>query len=98
MELLTVVARVQAKPEKVAEVREALIGLVAPTQSEPGCVTYVLHESTEDPALFVFYETWKSQEDLDKHLKMPYLQAILTRVDELFAQPPEIGLYRRVAG
>ncbi len=95
---LTVVARIQAKPEKAAEVRQALIGLVEPTHREAGCVTYVLHESTLDPTLFVFYETWKSQEDLDKHLKTPHLQAILARVDELLAQPPEIGLYRRIPG
>ncbi len=97
-EHLTVVARIQAKPEKVAEVRRALTALVEPTHREPGCVSYVLHESSVDPTLFVFYENWRSQEDLDKHLKMPYLQAILARVDELLACPPEIGTYRRIAG
>lgn len=53
---LRVVARVKAKPDKVAEVREALAGLVAPTRREAGCVVYELLQNQTEPADFTFVE------------------------------------------
>ncbi|MEI9866587.1 MAG: antibiotic biosynthesis monooxygenase [Limisphaerales bacterium] len=49
---ITVVATFQAKPGKEAELKKALISLVAPTHKEAGCINYDLHVSAEDPANF----------------------------------------------
>ena len=97
-ETVTVVARIQAKPEKKAETRAALLALIEPTHREPGCIDYALHQSTEDPAVFVFYENWRSKQDLDEHLQMPYIQAMFARIDELLAGPPEIGMFSKIGG
>jgi quinol monooxygenase YgiN len=51
-ETITVVATFQAKPGKEAELKKALISLVAPTRKEAGCINYDLHVSPEDPAKF----------------------------------------------
>jgi quinol monooxygenase YgiN len=95
--LLTVVATLYAKPGKEDALKQALLGLVEPTRAEGPCVQYDLHESIETPGVFVFYENWESKEALDLHLAMPYLQALAARGDELFAQAPDIRLYRRIA-
>jgi quinol monooxygenase YgiN len=42
-EQLTVVAHLVAKPDKIRQTREFLLGLVHPTRQERGCVEYHLH-------------------------------------------------------
>ena len=39
---LRVIATVKARSEKVDELRALLMGLIAPTRQEPGCITYEL--------------------------------------------------------
>jgi quinol monooxygenase YgiN len=94
---LTVVAELTAKPGKENDLRDALAGLIEPTRNEDGCVEYVLHESTDRPGRFVFYENWKSREALDQHLRTPYLQALSARSGELLAEPARILTYTRIA-
>lgn len=43
----------------------------------------LLHQGTDDPAAFAFYEVWESRSDLDAHLASPGLQAGLAQLAEL---------------
>jgi quinol monooxygenase YgiN len=95
--IVTVVATFQARPGKETELKNALISLVAPTRNEAGCLNYDLHESSEDPAKFLFHENWTSQAHLDAHLKSAHIAALLPRVDELCVAFPEIKLWERIA-
>lgn len=92
-QVLTVVARVVAKPDTVEQVKEMLTGLVGPTRQEPGCIDYVLHQSKSDARSFLFFENWKSQADLDAHLQTPYLQAFVAKADEVLAEPLDVTLW-----
>ena len=74
---ITVVATFEAKPGKEAELRAALLGLVAPTRPEAGCLNYDLHVSPEHPGKFMFHENWTSKALLDAHLQSPHLKALL---------------------
>jgi quinol monooxygenase YgiN len=94
---LTVVARIKAKQGMEARVKKELLALVAPTRKESGCLNYDLHQDLDDKSAFVFYENWRSKKDLDKHLKMPYLQALLGKVDQILAQPVEITLWKMIS-
>ena len=95
---LTVVARLKAKTERRAEVEETLKGLIGPTRQEPGCISYVLHQSNDDPCSFLFVEIWRSQADLDDHLQKPYLQALIARAGELFSTPLDVTMWHEVDG
>jgi quinol monooxygenase YgiN len=48
--------------------------LVAPTRSEPGCVKYLLHRDPQDPAKFMFYEEFRSENALEEHRTAPHFQ------------------------
>jgi quinol monooxygenase YgiN len=96
MKTITVVATFQARPGKESDLRAALIGLLAPTRKESGCLNYDLHQSTEDPAKFLFHENWASKAALDAHLQSPQIQALLPRVDELCGAFPEIKLWEKI--
>jgi quinol monooxygenase YgiN len=43
--------------------------------------------------MFMFYENWVAMADLDEHLKMPYLEPLLTRSDELLDGEIKIEFY-----
>jgi quinol monooxygenase YgiN len=94
---ITVVATFHAKPGKEAELKKALIGLVAPTRSEAGCLNYDLHALPEDSAKFLFHENWTSRAHLDAHLQNAHIQALLPRLDELCVGRPEITVWEKIA-
>lgn len=87
---LTVVAKVKAKKGKETVLREALISLLAPTHAEAGCVNYDLHQSMDDPTLFIFYENWKDEKSLNSHLQSPHIQRAMASAGSLIDGPLEI--------
>ncbi len=93
---ITVVATFEARPGKEAALKKALLGLLAPTRKEAGCINYDLHVSQESPAKFLFHENWTSKELLDAHLKSPHIAALLPRVDDLCVAPPEIKIWEKI--
>jgi quinol monooxygenase YgiN len=94
--MLTLVAEFQARPGKEEELRAELMALIEPTHAEPGCVMYDLHISREKPGSFLFFEIWKSDEDLDKHAKMPYIEALFGKVGALTTAPPRIEKFDKI--
>ena len=95
--IITVVATFQVRPGKETELKNILIGLVAPTRKEAGCLNYDLHASPEDPAKFLFHENWTSKAHLDAHLQSPHIKALLPRVPELAVAMPEIKIWEKIA-
>ena len=82
-EQLTIIARFRAKAGQESRLRQEMQRLLAPTRAETGCISYDLHQSQSDPALFVFYENWASQAALDAHFQTPHLQAMMKLVPDL---------------
>lgn len=81
--LLTVIARMTARPGKEQELRSALEELVPTTLAEDGNVNYDLHVAEDDPATFFFYENWTGGDKLDAHLGADHLVAFAGRLDDL---------------
>lgn len=95
--MITLVALVKAKEGMEETVKQELLSLVKPTRSEPGCISYDVHQATDDKSLFVFYENWKSMEDLKKHRGMPHLKAFRQKADNLLAKPIEVILLEKIS-
>lgn len=70
---LTIVARIEAKPDKVELVKAELIKLLSPTLEEAGCIQYDLHQDNENPAVFLFYENWQSRDLWQQHTSNVHL-------------------------
>ncbi|WP_405827712.1 putative quinol monooxygenase [Streptomyces sp. NBC_00105] len=69
------VGTARPKPERAEELKQLLLSFIEPTRQESGCLQYHFHEDRGDPGVFVFYEAWRSQADLDAHLALPHMQA-----------------------
>lgn len=83
MPKLTVVAKVVAKKDSVEYVKNEMLKLIEPTRKEDGCIGYNLHQDNEDPAVFVFYETWESLACLDKHMNTDCFKNFVNAVGSL---------------
>ena len=97
MKTITVVAMFEARPGKEAELKKALISLIALTRKEAGCINYDLHQSPVDPKKFLFHENWTTKAALDAHLQSPHVQVLLPRTDELCVGMPDIVVWEKIA-
>ena len=83
MSAITVVAIVTAQPGAEAALQSILLGLVAPTRLEAGCLRYDLHRDPLNPQTLVFLETWASREAHQAHLKTPHFLAARAKQEGL---------------
>jgi quinol monooxygenase YgiN len=97
-ETITVIARIQARSGKELETEQVLTGLIRPTRSEPGCISYDLFAMPDNPGRYMFLETWSSRKDLTTHLQQPHVQAFINRSDELLSEPLDVSLWHHMTG
>jgi quinol monooxygenase YgiN len=97
---VTVVAAIRVRAGVEARARDALERAVAPTLQEPGCLAYELHQSTTDPAEFMFYERWSSEAALAAHASStaPHRALLRQELGELADGRPIVTRWRRVDG
>ena len=77
--------------------KETLLGLIKPSRADAGCINYDLHQSPENPALFMFHENWMSKKALDDHLATPHLQEFINKSGELLAEPLDVTVWKRIS-
>lgn len=80
---LTIVAILRARAGSEEELGRRLAELVTPTRGEPGCINYNLHRSNTDAAVWVLYENWRSDADLELHFAKDHLVKLLADFDQL---------------
>ena len=94
---LTVIARAKAKPGREADLERALRAMVGPSHDEQGCVRYTVHRSVGDRSNFATVERWTSKEAIDRHFAAPHTQALMARIPELLAEPPDISIFEMLS-
>lgn len=84
---LNVVAIMQAKPGKEAQLHTLLQAALPHFQQEPGCQAYALLVDLEDPTRFVSYERWDDEAALQAHMKAPTLTNAMPALEKILAEP-----------
>ena len=93
-EAVIIAALVRAKPGKEEELACRLHVLVEASRLDRGVITYDLHHSLEDPALWFLYERYQSQEHLNKHLQNTVLRSFLADSATLLDGQADIRKFR----
>ena len=91
-----IVAQMKAKDDEAEELKRKLISLVGETEPEEGCINFNLHRAVGDETLFMLYENWASEEDMDAHLEMSHIKSFMEKIKDLLAEPPEITLWEMI--
>jgi quinol monooxygenase YgiN len=83
MSEVVVAASFKVKDGREQEAEDALRAVARETHKEDGCLLYALHRGVDDPGRFVLLERWRSREDLDAHLRQPYIAQLAATADAL---------------
>jgi quinol monooxygenase YgiN len=83
MSKLTIVARIVAKGPSVEDVKLELLKMIEPTRKEGGCLDYYLHQDNENPEVFIFYENWKNEEELNNHMGTDHFKALVAAIGSI---------------
>lgn len=74
------------KPEASREELLAVTAeLVAKSRQDEGCKGYDLFQSTTDPRVYMFCESWETQAALDKHSAAPHFTAAVPLIGAMAA-------------
>ena len=76
--MITMVARYKVRPGQGDAVETALQRM-APLvkEHEPGCATYQVNRSTDDPDSFLLYEQYVDEAALEAHRQTPHFKEII---------------------
>ena len=92
-EAVKVVAKITAQRDKAEDLKAILLGVVGPTRTEKGCVSYQLLQNKTDESDFVFVEEWTSDAAIDSHMTTSHVQDALAKIESMLAQEPDIRRY-----
>jgi quinol monooxygenase YgiN len=81
--------RMSFTTEVIDEAVYILRSIIERIRTETGCISCSVYQDTDDEHLVVFEEKWKSDEDLQRHLRSDYYRKVLL-VMEMAVSPPEI--------
>lgn len=93
---VTVIAYIEVKSGAEESFMQAANIVVAATRAETACLNYDLHQSDENPNLFMFYENWTSMAGLQQHAQSAHIQTFRASISDLLAKPTEIKTYTMV--
>ena len=81
--------RLVLSPEKEDEVQQILQSLVERIRAEAGCQGCSIYKDTGKAHTIIFEERWRSEEDLQRHLRSNEYHKVLLAM-EMGVEPPEI--------
>ncbi|MBR1457584.1 MAG: antibiotic biosynthesis monooxygenase [Oscillospiraceae bacterium] len=70
--------------------------LVEKSQAEPGNICYTLNQSTSDPRVHSFLESWKDQAAIDAHNASEHFQRIVPQLAALREETQTVEFYTEV--
>ena len=94
---IRVVARAIAKPDKEAELRSVLTGLLEATRKEAGCIHYELLQNNANPTEFAFVEERENDQAVDAHLSASHVQNAMARFPDLLVTDLDLQRYSLVS-
>src|SRR3954463_12712621 len=88
-------AMLKPKPGKAAEVEAFLKSALPLAEREPGTITWYAFE--EDGGAFGIFDTFETEATRQAHLDGPIAKALMSKANELLAEPPVIHKIRLLA-
>jgi quinol monooxygenase YgiN len=92
-----VLARITFKPDAIEAGRKIMTDLVEQSRHDKGCMAYALYQQADAPHVFQTVEDWDTQADADAHMATAHVGAAIAAGMPLFATPPEILAFAKVA-
>ena len=76
--MIVLIVHMTVKPGTEEECKRLCREMSAETRKEPGCLQYIVHQSTEHPQNFAFYEQYVDEAALEAHRTSPHFAWYIT--------------------
>jgi len=76
-------------PQKIDDALQILRSIIERIRAEAGCISCSVYQDTDSEYVIVLEEKWRSDEDLQRHLRSEDYRKVLL-VMEMACRPPEI--------
>ena len=90
MMTINVTAVLKSKKECTEKVKGLLEKLVESSRKEIGCLQYDLHQSIENPNIFIFHEIWQNKEIFNLHNAQQYVKDFFEIYSGLLEEEVEV--------
>ena len=94
---ISIILRVHLPADKREQAKIAMLALVEPSRSEPGCIRYELYRDIERERDLILLECWRDQAAFDEHLAKPYLKDFTIRFADVLKDAITSGVTRLAA-
>lgn len=84
---ILVTLRMIVRPERRIDLLETIRGVLEPVRVERGCLSFRLYEDVENRDAFILVEEWKTQKDIESHIRTDHQRRLLALMDLLSEQP-----------
>lgn len=88
--MISVIAKIPMKEDKVEEAIEAVKELIKGVAGEDGTLSYSLNRDQKNPNTLVFIERYKDNDALKAHSATEHFKAFSAKVPQFVAGKPEI--------
>lgn len=90
------IANLEAKEGKKEALLKVLQGLIQPSRSEPGCISYHLHVSPENPNLFTFIDKFKDLDAFNYHCETSHIKEAFDNIIPALVESMNITLHQEI--
>jgi quinol monooxygenase YgiN len=87
---LLVLARFKARAGVQGQLKSILQQMAKEAAHDRGCLRFDLLQNEKDDTLFMFSECWASRQDLENHVKMPYISVCRDKRRAYLDGDPEV--------
>jgi len=91
--MVVIGGKFKVKPEFKDELIAMSNALIAPSLEEVGCISYGFYEDKTNPGQFLFFEEWKSREDIAQHFETSYFNDFAARFPDMIEGEASIKIY-----
>ena len=86
---LALIGRFRVRAAAGSRIEKAFAKASAHTANEAGVQAYQLHREPSNADAFVVYERWRSLDDLEAHLRTPYIAELRAEIDAVMEGQPD---------
>lgn len=94
--MIAITAKHTIQPQRVDTYLNLMRELAENTRLEPGCIGYYVVQSQENTQEHTLFEFWRSQGDLDAHMKTEHFQRIVPLLPTTFAADEAVTQYQLI--
>jgi quinol monooxygenase YgiN len=94
--MISVIAKLPVKPDKVDEAVEAIKALMTDVAKEEGTLLYTLCKAKETPNVLVFMERYKDNDALKFHSSTPHFKAFSGKLRDFLEGKPDISIMEEI--